>query len=228
MREALRTPEALIPTLFIPLFFLVVNVGQAGEIFPSGSTPFLEGQNYARLPAAELDPAGGVVRHARRCSWSRTSRAATSTSCARRRSRASRSSSGRLVAEAVKSVVITTAIVLLALPFGISIASGPLGFVLLLVLTAAWAVVFSGLHAAHRAQDAQRGGDELGQPDLLPAAVPHAELRAARAAQPADGDRGHAQPGDLHHGGAALADPRGPRLGAHRPRLRGRRRRSAR
>ena len=39
-----------------------------------------------------------------------------------------------------------------------------------------------GLHAAHRAQDAQRGGHELRQPDLLPAALPHAELRAARHA----------------------------------------------
>ena len=34
--------------------------------------------------------------------------------------------------------------VLIALPFGISIASGPFGFVLLILLTASWAVVFSG------------------------------------------------------------------------------------
>ena len=38
LREARRTPDALLPTLFIPLFFLVVNVGQAAKIFPSGST----------------------------------------------------------------------------------------------------------------------------------------------------------------------------------------------
>ena len=38
LREAKRTPDALIPTLLIPLFFLVVNVGQAARIFPSGST----------------------------------------------------------------------------------------------------------------------------------------------------------------------------------------------
>ncbi len=41
LREAYRTPEAILPTLFIPLFFLVVNVGQAGKIFPSASTDFL-------------------------------------------------------------------------------------------------------------------------------------------------------------------------------------------
>ena len=33
LREGWRTPEALLPTLFIPLFFLVVNVGQAAKIF---------------------------------------------------------------------------------------------------------------------------------------------------------------------------------------------------
>ncbi len=56
IRETLRTPETLFPTVFIPLFFLVVNVGQAGRIFPAGRTSFLEGQNYAafQLPAALL------------------------------------------------------------------------------------------------------------------------------------------------------------------------------
>jgi ABC-2 type transport system permease protein len=143
IREALRTPEALIPTLFIPLFFLVVNVGQAAKIFPSASTSFLEGQNYAafQLPSSILlaasfgsaalflveDIEGGYFDKLRAAPVSRTVLVL-----------------GRLAAEAVKSVVITTALVLVALPFGISIASGPLGFVLLIVLTSAWAVVFSG------------------------------------------------------------------------------------
>ena len=46
LREGWRTPEALFPTLFIPLFFLVVNVGQVAKIFPSSSTEFLHGQGY--------------------------------------------------------------------------------------------------------------------------------------------------------------------------------------
>ncbi len=40
VREAKRTPDALLPTLLIPIFFLVVNIGQAAKIFPTGSTPF--------------------------------------------------------------------------------------------------------------------------------------------------------------------------------------------
>jgi ABC-2 type transport system permease protein len=48
------------------------------------------------------------------------------------------------MAESVKGVLIATAIVLLGLVFGISVASGPLGFVLLVGLTALWAVVYVG------------------------------------------------------------------------------------
>ena len=56
LREAKRTPDALIPTLLIPLFFLVVNVGQAAETFPTDTTPWLYGQSYAafQLPSSIL------------------------------------------------------------------------------------------------------------------------------------------------------------------------------
>jgi ABC-2 type transport system permease protein len=51
---------------------------------------------------------------------------------------------GRLIAESVKGVLLAIALVLLGIVFGISVASGPLGFVLLVGLAALWAVVFSG------------------------------------------------------------------------------------
>jgi ABC-2 type transport system permease protein len=143
LRESARTPEALFPTLFIPLFFLVVNVGQAGKIFPSATTDFLEGQGYAafQLPASLLlaasfgsaalflveDIEGGYFDKLRAAPVSRSALVL-----------------GRLVAEAVKGLGIATVLVLVALPFGISIASGPVGFVLLIVLTALWAVVYAG------------------------------------------------------------------------------------
>ena len=143
LRESLRTPEALLPTLFIPLFFLVVNVGQAAKIFPSGATPFLMGQNYAafQLPSSILlaasfgsaalylveDIEGGYFDKLRAAPVARTAIVF-----------------GRLASEAAKSVSITTVMVLVALPFGIRIASGPLGFLLLIAMAAGWAVVFSG------------------------------------------------------------------------------------
>src|ERR687894_725586 len=56
LREAIRQPDALFMTMFIPLFFLVVNTGQAAAIFPSDTTGFLEGQGYGafQLPITLL------------------------------------------------------------------------------------------------------------------------------------------------------------------------------
>jgi ABC-2 type transport system permease protein len=143
LREALRQPDALVMTMFIPLFFLVVNTGQAAKIFPSDSTGFLEGQGYGafQLPITLLLAAsfgmaalflveeieGGYFDKLRAIPIPRYSLVL-----------------GRLVAEAAKGVVLSTLIVLLALPFGISIASGALGFVLLIGLTALWGVVYAG------------------------------------------------------------------------------------
>ena len=143
LREGWRTPEALVPTLFIPLFFLVVNVGQAAKIFPGKTTDFLHGQGYGafQLPASLLlagsfgtaalflveEIEGGYFDKLRAAPIPRTSIVL-----------------GRLIAEAVKGVGIATALILLGLIFGITIASGVLGFVLLVLLTAGWSVVFVG------------------------------------------------------------------------------------
>ena len=137
VREALRQPDALFMTMFIPLFFLVVNTGQAADIFPSETTDFLEGQGYAafQLPITLLLAASfgmaalflveeiesGYFDKLRAIPIPRYSMVL-----------------GRLVAEGAKCVLIASVIVLIALPFGISIASGPLGFLLLVGLTALW------------------------------------------------------------------------------------------
>src|ERR671914_443860 len=143
LREAWRTPDAMLPTLFIPLFFLVVNVGQAAKISPAASTEFLHGQGYGafQLPQSLLlaasfgtaalflveDIEGGYFDKLRATPISRTAIVL-----------------GRLVAEFVKGLIISIAIVVLGVAFGIEIASGPLGFLLLILLTALWAVVFVG------------------------------------------------------------------------------------
>jgi ABC-2 type transport system permease protein len=143
LREAWRTPEALVPTLFIPLFFLVVNVGQAAKIFPSASTEFLHGQGYGafQLPSSLLlagsfgtaalflveDIEGGYFDKLRATPIPRTAIVL-----------------GRLIAELAKGLLIATLVTVLGLIFGITIASGVLGFLLLIVLTALWSVVFVG------------------------------------------------------------------------------------
>jgi ABC-2 type transport system permease protein len=143
LREGLRTPDAMLPTLFIPLFFLVVNVGQAAKIFPGKTTDFLHGQGYGafQLPSSLLLAAsfgtaalflveeieGGYFDKLRATPIPRSAIVL-----------------GRLIAEAAKGVLIATALVVVGLIFGISVASGVLGFVLLIALTASWAVVFAG------------------------------------------------------------------------------------
>ena len=143
VREAIRQPDALLMTMFIPLFFLVVNTGQAGKIFPSTTTEFLKGQGYGafQLPASLLlaasfgtaalylveDIEGGYFDKLRASPVSRSAIVL-----------------GRLIAEVAKGALIATAIVVLGVIFGISIASGPVGFVLLVILTALWSAVFVG------------------------------------------------------------------------------------
>jgi ABC-2 type transport system permease protein len=141
--EGMRTPEAIVPTLFIPLFFLVVNVGQAAKIFPGSTTDFLHGQGYGafQLPSSMLLAAsfgsaalflveeieGGYFDKLRATPVPRSAIIV-----------------GRLIAEGIKALVIASLLVLLGLLFGITIASGVLGYVLLVLLTALWAVVYSG------------------------------------------------------------------------------------
>lgn len=143
IREALRTPDSLVPSIFIPVFFLVVNVGQTARIFPASETGFLKGQNYAafQLPASLLLSAsfgaaalylveeieGGYFDKLRATPIARMSIVI-----------------GRLWAEFVKTGVLAAAMLLISLPFGIRIESGPLGFLLLLVVVSLWGVVFSG------------------------------------------------------------------------------------
>jgi ABC-2 type transport system permease protein len=143
MREALRAPEALAPTLFIPLFFLVVNVGQAARIFPSGATAFLHGQNYAafQLPSSLLiagsfggaalylveEIENGYFDKLRATPIPRTSIVL-----------------GRLWSELVKGLVLSAVMILVALPFGVHIRGGALGFLVLVAMIGLWAMVFSG------------------------------------------------------------------------------------
>jgi ABC-2 type transport system permease protein len=143
LREGIRTPEAIVPTLFIPLFFLVVNVGQAARIFPGSTTDFLHGQGYGafQLPSSMLLAAsfgsaalflveeieGGYFDKLRATPVSRSAIVL-----------------GRLVAEGVKGLLIGSVLALLGLAFGIRFASGVPGFLLLVLLTAFWAIVYSG------------------------------------------------------------------------------------
>jgi ABC-2 type transport system permease protein len=143
VREVIRLPEATIPILFIPLFFLAVNIGQVSKTFPS-TTPFLHGQGYAgfQLPVslmfAVCTATSGLalvteidlgyfdkllVAPIRRASLI----------------------FGRLAADLVRGLAVSTLVLLVALAFGARMQSGILGAVLLIVLAAFWGVAYAGI-----------------------------------------------------------------------------------
>jgi ABC-2 type transport system permease protein len=143
VREVIRLPEATIPTLFIPLFFLVVNIGQISKTFPS-STPFLHGQGYVgfQLPVSlmfavctatsglalvtEIDQGYFdklLVAPIRRASII----------------------FGRLAADLVRGLAVATLVLLVALIFGAQMRSGVGGALVLVALSALWGVAYAGI-----------------------------------------------------------------------------------
>ncbi|HEX4188198.1 MAG TPA: ABC transporter permease [Solirubrobacteraceae bacterium] len=142
VREVVRYPEATIPTLFIPLFFLVVNIGQVSKTFPS-TTPFLKGQGYVafQLPVSlmfavatatsglalvtEID--GGyfdklLVAPIRRSSVI----------------------FGRLTADLARGIAASALVLLFGIALGARIQSGALGAVVIVLLSALFGVAYAG------------------------------------------------------------------------------------
>jgi ABC-2 type transport system permease protein len=142
VREVVRYPEATIPTLFIPLFFLVVNIGQVSKTFPS-TTPFLKGQGYVafQLPVSlmfavatatsglalvtEID--GGyfdklLVAPIRRSSLI----------------------FGRLTADLARGAAASALVLLVGIALGARIQSGVLGAVVIVLLSALFGVAYAG------------------------------------------------------------------------------------
>lgn len=142
VREIARYPEATIPALFIPLFFLAVNVGQVSETFPS-TTPFLHGQGYVafQMPVSlmfavatassglalvtEID--GGYFDKLLAAPIRRSSIIF-----------------GRLAADLVRGLLGATVVLLAGLAFGAHMESGVLGSVVLVVLAALFGVGYAG------------------------------------------------------------------------------------
>src|SRR5437588_4648918 len=142
VREVARYPEATIPTLFIPLFFLVVNIGQISKTFPS-STPFLRGQGYVafQLPVSLMLAIATA-----------TSGLALVTEIDlgyfdKLRVAPIRRSSiifGRLSADLVRGILTSTVVLLAGIAFGARIETGVAGAVLIVLLSALFGVAYAG------------------------------------------------------------------------------------
>jgi ABC-2 type transport system permease protein len=140
--EIWKLPAATVPTLFIPLFFLAVNIGQVSKTFPN-TTPFLHGQNYAafQLPitlvfatstatsglALVTDIDGGYLDKLLLAPIRRSSIVL-----------------GHLVADFARGLMVSLLVLALGLAFGVRIKAGIPGAVVLVLLASLWGVAYAG------------------------------------------------------------------------------------
>jgi ABC-2 type transport system permease protein len=142
VREVVRYPEATIPTLFIPLFFLVVNIGQVSKTFPS-STPFLKGQSYVafQLPislmfaVATATSGLALVTEIDLGYFDKLLVAPI---------RRSSIIFGRLTADLTRGIAASTLVLLVGIALGARIQSGVLGAVVIVLLSASFGVAYAG------------------------------------------------------------------------------------
>ena len=142
VREIARYPEATIPALFIPLFFLAVNIGQVSETFPS-TTPFLNGQGYVafQLPVslmfavATASSGLALVTEIENGYFDKLLAAPI---------RRSSIIFGRLASDFVRGIIGSIVVLLAGLAFGAHMESGILGAVVLVVLAAFFGVGYAG------------------------------------------------------------------------------------
>jgi ABC-2 type transport system permease protein len=142
VREILRFPEATIPVLFIPLFFLAVNIGQVSETFPS-TTPFLEGQSYVafQLPVSLLFAVATAISGLALVTEIDLGYFDKLLVAPIRRSSII---FGRLAADLVRGLGASTVVLLAGLAFGAHMESGVLGAIVLVILAALFGVAYAG------------------------------------------------------------------------------------
>ena len=142
VREVARYPEATIPTLFIPLFFLVVNIGQVSKTFPS-TTPFLRGQGYVafQLPVSLMFAVAtatsglALVTEIDLGYFDKLLVAPI---------RRSSIIFGRLTADLVRGVAGSALVLAVGIALGARVRSGVLGALVIVLLAASFGVAYAG------------------------------------------------------------------------------------
>ena len=142
VREVFRYPEATIPTLFIPLFFLAVNIGQVARTFPS-TTPFLDGQGYVafQLPVSLMF---GVATATSGLALVTEIDLGYFDKLLVAPIRRSSIIFGRLAADLVRGIGASTVVLLAGIALGARIQSGVAGAVAIVLIAALFGVAYAG------------------------------------------------------------------------------------
>ncbi|MDP9094764.1 MAG: ABC transporter permease [Actinomycetota bacterium] len=146
VREVWRLPAATIPALFIPVFFLVVNLGQVNRVFPS-STPFLHGQHYVafQIPVSLVFAVSSATSGLAMVTDIDIGYLDKLMAAPIRRTALIW---GRLAADLARGLVVALLVLAVGFAFGARVKSGVLGVVLLIVLAAMWGVAYAGIAIA--------------------------------------------------------------------------------
>jgi ABC-2 type transport system permease protein len=138
-REALRTPEATVPLLFIPVFFLIVNIGQLGKQFHGEA--FLKGQTYGafQLPLSLVFAVIGIgsglamVAEIENGYFDKFLVAPIPRTTILL---------GRLAADFLRNLITASVVLVIGFAIGVRVAAGPVGVVLLIVMCALFGVAY--------------------------------------------------------------------------------------
>jgi ABC-2 type transport system permease protein len=142
VREVFRYPEATIPTLFIPLFFLAVNIGQVSRTFPS-TTPFLRGQGYVafQLPVSLMF---GVATATSGLALVTEIDLGYFDKLLASPIRRSSIIFGRLTADLVRGIGAAAVVLLAGIALGAHVQSGVAGAVVIVLIAALFGVAYAG------------------------------------------------------------------------------------
>jgi len=151
IRASLREPETLIPGIIIPLFFFVVNIGQLGDA--SSSLGVVDYKAF-QLPVAIVFAVTGISRASSlvtdiqsgyfdRLLISPVSRRALLL--------------GLMCADLMVVVILCIPVIFLGLILGVSFASGIIGILLFIALSAFWGLAFTGFPYAIALKTANPG-----------------------------------------------------------------------
>lgn len=146
VREVIRMPAATIPALFIPVFFLVVNLGQVNRVFPP-STPFLHGQHYVafQIPVSLVFAVSSATSGLAMVTDIDIGYLDKLLAAPIRRTAIVW---GRLAADLVRGLIVSALVLGVGFAFGARIQSGLIGVLLLIVLSALWGVAYAGIAIA--------------------------------------------------------------------------------
>lgn len=146
IREVWRLPAATLPALFIPVFFLVVNLGQVNKIFPV-TTPFLHGQHYVafQIPVSLVFAVSSATSGLAMVTDIDVGYLDKLLAAPIRRTSLIW---GRLAADLVRGIAVSILVLVVGFLFGARVRSGVVGIVLLVVLAALWGVAYAGIAIA--------------------------------------------------------------------------------